>query len=162
MAAQAAGVEFHHLSVAVANRARFFKSWLRTNRASHPSGSSDRRWSAFALAARPPQKNVGAASCPTDFAQLPGCRFAGANPFMAHVTGDSPYCSGDGERQPIQRHGWCSRPLSGLAAAVFTHAKQRVTSNGWRSFRMWKHARASLWASALVATAGFVLAFLRS
>jgi hypothetical protein len=56
------------------NRARFFNSWLRTNRASHPSGSSDRRWSAFALAAWPPQKNVGAASRPMDCTDswLPG------------------------------------------------------------------------------------------
>jgi hypothetical protein len=33
------------------NRTRFFNSWLRTNRASHPSGSSNQRCSAFALAA---------------------------------------------------------------------------------------------------------------
>ena len=40
-----------HTSLAIADRTRFFKVWLRTNRASHPSGSSDQRWSAFALAA---------------------------------------------------------------------------------------------------------------
>jgi hypothetical protein len=39
-----------HTSLAIADRTRFFKVWLRTNRASHPSGSSDQRWSAFALA----------------------------------------------------------------------------------------------------------------
>ena len=35
------------------------------------------------------------------------------------------------------------------------HAKQRVISKGLRSFRMWKHARASLCARALRARIGF-------
>ena len=48
----------------------------------------------------------------------------------------------------------------GLLCPVMTHAKQRVTSNGLRSFRMWKHARANLCASALIATALLVLAWL--
>ena len=86
----------------------------------------------------------------------------GTNPLLAHVAGDPPYCSGDGKRPPIQLHGWRSRPLSGLAVAVVTHAKQRPLSNGCFSFRMWKQARASLCASALVATALFVFARLRS
>ena len=66
-------------------------------------------------------------------------------------------------RHPIQ-FKWLSfqSPCPGLPAAVVTHAKQRVTSNGLRSFRMWKQARASLCASALIATTLFVLAFLRS
>ena len=67
----------------------------------------------------------------------------------------------DGERHPIQALGSLSRPLAGLAAAVVTHAKQRVTSKGFFSFRMWKQARASLWASALIATTVFVLARLK-
>ena len=50
----------------------------------------------------------------------------------------------------------------GFPAAVVTHAKQRVTSNGWHSFSTWKLARANLWASALIATTLFVFAFLRS
>ena len=94
--------------------------------------------------------------------QIRGYRFPGANPWLAHIAGDPLYCSGDGERPPIQARGSSSRPLAGLAAAVVTHAKQRVTSKGLRSFKMWKHARASLWASALIATTVFVLAFLRS
>ncbi len=94
--------------------------------------------------------------------QTRGCRFPGANPWLAHVTGDPLYCSGDGERHPIQARGSSSRPLAGLAAAVVTQAKQRVTSKGLRSFKIWKHARANLWASALIATTVFVLAFLRS
>lgn len=55
-----------------------------------------------------------------------------------------------------------SSPHLWLTGAVETHAKQRVTSNALRSFRMWKHARASLCASALIATTLFVFAFLRS
>ncbi len=66
MAASAAGFKSSIPPLQLPNRTRFFKIWLRTNRASHPSGSSDRRCSAFALAAWPPQKNVGAASCPID------------------------------------------------------------------------------------------------
>jgi len=64
--------------IAVAERARFFNSWLATDRARHPSGSSDRR---TAVACRP-----GGCATPEElwyrnasmgFAQvqgLPGCR----------------------------------------------------------------------------------------
>lgn len=41
-----------------------------------------------ALAASPPQKNVGAAPCPMGSSQTRGCRFPGANPWLAHVAGD--------------------------------------------------------------------------
>ena len=66
-------------------------------------------------------------------------------------------------RHPIQTK-WLSlqSPNPGLPAAVVTHAKQRVTSNGFFSFRMGKHARASLCASALIATTLLVFAFFRS
>ena len=66
-------------------------------------------------------------------------------------------------RHPIQTK-WLSlqSPIPGLPAAVVTHAKQRFTSKGFFSFNMWKHARASLCASALIATTLFVLAFFRS
>lgn len=37
--------------------------------------------------------------------QTRGCRFPSANPWLAHVTGDPLYCSGDGERHPIQARG---------------------------------------------------------
>lgn len=41
-------------------------------------------------------------------------------------------------RHPIQTK-WLllQSPVPGLPAAVVTHAKQRVTSKGWRSFSMW-------------------------
>ena len=41
-----------------------------------------------ALAASPPQKNVGAATCPMGSSQTRGCRLPGANPWLAHVAGD--------------------------------------------------------------------------
>jgi len=41
-----------------------------------------------ALAALPPQKNIGAATCPMGSSQTRGCRFLGANPLLAHVAGD--------------------------------------------------------------------------
>ncbi len=52
---------------AVAKSRPFLQFMAATNRASHPSGSSDQRCSAFALAAWPPQKNVGAAPRPIPF-----------------------------------------------------------------------------------------------
>ena len=41
-----------------------------------------------ALAASPPQKNVGAATRPMASSQTRGYRFPGANPWLAHVAGD--------------------------------------------------------------------------
>lgn len=49
-----------------------------------------------------------------------------------------------------------------LPAAVVTHAKQRATSNASRSFGMWKHARASVFAGGSIATRLFVFAFVRA
>ena len=42
----------------------------------------------LALAALPPQKNVGAAARPMGSSQTRGCRFLGANPWLARVAGD--------------------------------------------------------------------------
>jgi len=51
-----------------------------------------------ALAASPPQKNVGAAPCPMGSSQTRGYRFPGANPWLAHVAGDPLLLQiGDGE-----------------------------------------------------------------
>lgn len=41
-----------------------------------------------ALAASPPQKNVGAVTCPIGSSQTRGCRLSGANPLVARVAGD--------------------------------------------------------------------------
>ena len=66
-------------------------------------------------------------------------------------------------RHPIQTK-WLSLQClyPGLPLAVETHVKQRFTSKALRSFRMWKQARASLCASALIATTLLVCAFFRS
>ena len=141
----------------------FLQIMAATNRARHPSGSSERRSSnrsPWRPLAAPEERWCRFVS--NGFAQIRGCRFPGANPLLAHVTGDPRCCPGDGQRHPIQAHGSSSRPLTGLAAAVVTHAKQRLVSKGARSFRMWKQARANLCASALVATTLLVLAFFRS
>ena len=54
-------------------------------------------------------------------------------------------------------------PSAGCARAVMSgQAKQRAASNGAPAFIMWKQARASLWANALVATAVQLFARLRS
>ena len=53
----------------------------------HPLGSSDQRCPALALAAWPPRKNLGAASCPMDL-QIRGSRYPGANHWLAHIAGD--------------------------------------------------------------------------
>ena len=118
----------------------------------------------LALAASPPQKNVGAATRPIDSSQTCGCRSTGANPWLARIAGDPLALQmGDGDAASIQTK-WLSlqSPNPGLPVAVVTHAKQRVTSKGLRSFRMWKHARASLCAKALMATTLFTFAFFRS
>jgi len=76
----------------------FLQIMAATNRARHPSGSSDPHCSAFALAVLPPQKNVGAAPRPMGSSQTRGCRFPGANPCLAHVAGDPLLLQiGDGE-----------------------------------------------------------------
>ena len=116
-----------------------------------------------ALAASPPQKNVGAAARPMDSSQIRGCRLPGAYPLLARVAGDARLLQiGDDAGVQFRSVGSNSSPLSWLTGAVETHAKQRVTSNGLRSFRMWTHARANLCASALIATTLFVFAFFRS
>jgi hypothetical protein len=76
----------------------FLQIMAATNRARHPSGSSDQHCSAIALAVLPPQKNVGAAPRPMGSSQTRGCRFPGANPWLAHVAGDPLLLQiGDGE-----------------------------------------------------------------
>ena len=112
----------------------------------------------------PPQKNVGAAACPMGLSQTRGCRCSGANPSLAHVAGDPLLLqTGDGgTASHSDQLAVAPVPNPGLPAAVVTHVKQRSASNGFFSFSMWKHARASLCASALIATTLFVLDFSRS
>jgi hypothetical protein len=143
----------------------FLRFMAATDRARHPSGSSDRRTS---VACRP----AGSATpeerwcCNTsnEFAQYSWL------PDVRHQSRAGSCCRrsallqiGDGGTAS-HSIGWLfASQRSGLAGRRRNaYAKQRFTSNGFRSFSMWKHARASLWASALRAITEFVLAFLRS
>ena len=117
-----------------------------------------------ALAALPPQKNVGTAARPMGSHRPVAAEESAPIPGWLAVRAIRFHCkSVTATRYPIQTK-WLLLQSSnpGLPAAVLTHAKQRVTSNGLRSFRMWKHARANLCASALIATTLFVFAFFRS
>lgn len=61
--------------------------------------------SASALAVKPPQRKVGAASCPAVAHSVRGCPL-GASPSMAHDAGDSQFDSLGGEtRHPIRLSG---------------------------------------------------------
>lgn len=88
-----------------------------------------------ALAALPPQKNVGAATRPVGSSQTRGYRLSGANPLVDRVAGDPRLLQiGDGDGHPIQIKRLLLRsPCSGLLIAVATHAKQRAKSSGLRS-----------------------------
>lgn len=143
----------------------FLRFMAATNRTKHPSRSSERRCVCLSpwRLCRPrrtlvPQRvqwvhhRPVAADSPAPI------------PWWLTLRAIRLYCkSVTAARHPIQTL-WLSlqSPNPGLPVAVETHAKQRVTSNGLRSFRMWKQARASLCASALIATTLFVLAFFRS
>ena len=70
-----------------------------------------------ALAALPPQKNVGATPCPMGSSQTRGCRFPGTNPLMAHVVGD-PLLLQIGDDEPASHSDQMAVtpvPKSGLA-----------------------------------------------
>ena len=107
-----------------------------------------------ALAACRPRRTLVPQRVQWVASQTRGCRCFGANPWLARVAGDPRLLQiGDGDTAShSDQLAVAPVPIPGLPVAVVTHAKQRVTSNGLRSFRMWKHARASLCASALIAT----------
>ena len=70
-----------------------------------------------ALAALPPQKNVGAAPRPMGSSQTRGCRFPGANPLLARVAGDPLLLQiGDGDAAShSDQMAVAPVPMSGLA-----------------------------------------------
>ena len=163
MAAPAAILKIHPSPFAAADHARFFISWLRRiapdthqdqasgdDAACRPGGSAapEERWCRTAS---------------NGLTQTRGYRCFGANPVLARAAGDPHHCKSVTATVSNSDH-LASVPVRfrGLPCAVVTQAKQRVTSNGLRSFSMWKHARASLCASALMATTLFVFAFFRS
>src|SRR5574338_951347 len=88
----------------------------------------------LALAALPPQKNVGAAARPMGSSQTRGCRRLGANPWLARVAGD-PFSLqiGDGDTvshsdqmavAPVPRSGLVGRRPDSCEAAP--HVKRFV------------------------------------
>ena len=164
MAAPAAGFQSLPTPFAVADRARFFKSWLRriapdTHQDQASGDDAACRPGGFAA---PEERWCRSAS--NGFITDPWLPASAPIPCWLALRAIRFHCkSVTATRHPIQTQ-WLSlqSPIPGLPVAVVTHAKQRVTSNGLRSFRMWKHARASLCASALIATTLFVLAFFRS
>ena len=72
------------------DHARFFKSWLRRiapdTHQDQACGST--AFAPTALAALPPQKNIGAAMRPKGISQVCGYRDSGTNPCVAHMAGD--------------------------------------------------------------------------
>ena len=164
MAAPAAGFESFSSPPAVSGRTRFFNVWLRriapdTHQDQASGDDIACRPGGFAA---PEERWCRSASngCIT-FLWLPTYRrqsFSGSrcrrSASLQIGDGDTASNSFKVVVAPVR--------FPGLPCPVISHAKQRVTSNGLRSFNMWKHARASLCASALTATTLFVLAFFRS
>lgn len=163
MAAPAAGFKTFS-PLAVADHARFFKSWLRriAPDTHQDQANGDDLPSPWRL--RRPRRTLVPQRVQWVHHRPVATGFPAPIPWWLASRAIRLYCTSvTAARHPIQTK-WLSlqSPNPGLPVAVETHAKQRVTSNGLRSFRMWKHARASLCASALIATTLFVLAFFRS
>lgn len=165
MAAPAADFQTFQHPLAVADHARFFKSWLRriapvTHQDQASGAESTCRPGGFAAPEKRWCRNVS-----NGFITDPWLPVSPAPiPCWLALRAIRCYCkSVTAARHPIQTK-WLllQTPNPGLPVAVVTHTKQRVTSKGLRSFRMWKHARDSLCASALIATTLFVFAFFRS
>jgi len=164
MAAPAAGFQSLHTPFAVADRARFLESWLRRiapGTHQDQASGNDANLSPWRLH-RPrrtlvPQR-VQWVNHRSLAAEVPAPIPCWLTLRAIRVCCKSVTAPG----VQFRSVGSNSSPLSWLTGAVETYAKQRVTSNGLRSFRMWKHARASLCASALIATTLFVFAFFRS
>src|ERR1019366_523371 len=92
----------HYFPSAVSDRVRFFSMWLRRIAPDTHQDQASGDALPVALAASPPQKNVGAATSPMGSSHSRGCRCAGANPFLARVAGDPLHCkSVTATRYPI-------------------------------------------------------------
>jgi hypothetical protein len=88
----------------VAERARFFSSWLRWIA---PDTRQDQAIGVLrlpiALVASPPQKNFGAAMRPWGSHKSEGYQVVGANRQLARIAGDPLYCiSATAAQHPIQ------------------------------------------------------------
>jgi len=92
----------HNFSSAVSDRVRFFNIWLRRIAPDTHRDQANGDRLPIALAASPPQKNFGAAMRPRGLSHSRGCRYVGANPFLARIAGDPLYSkSVTATRHPI-------------------------------------------------------------
>ncbi|MGF6292702.1 hypothetical protein QFZ98_004563 [Paraburkholderia youngii] len=73
--------------LAVAERARFFKLWLRRIAPDTHVDQAGGEKQPVALAAMPPRKNVGTAMRPRGLCKFEGCLYSGANPSVARMAG---------------------------------------------------------------------------
>lgn len=164
MAAPAADFESILLQLAVSDHARFFSTWLRriapvTHQDQASGDDSACRPGGFAAPEERWYRNesngfITFTWLPTLWRQSVSGSRCGRSASLQIGDGDTASNSLEQAVAPDR--------LPGLPVTVVTHAKQRATSNGLRSLSMWKHARASLCASALIATTLFVFAFFRS
>ncbi len=172
MAAPAAGFEALQPPLAVADHARFFKSWLRRIAPDAPKeitlgDTHQDQASGDEAPCRP-----GGLCRPRRTLVPQRVQWVHHRPVLAGFPAPIPcwlalrairfYCrTVTAARHPIQTK-WLSlqSPNPGLPVAVVTHAKQRVTSNGLRSFRMWKQARARYLLPFLVFLSPFFLPLL--
>jgi hypothetical protein len=97
-----------HWPNAVAERTRFFDSWLRRIAPdTHQDQAIGLHRLPVALVALPPQKNFGAAMRPLGSHNTRGCQISGTSPELARVAGDPLCCtSGTAARHPIQLGGF--------------------------------------------------------
>ena len=156
----------HYDQTAVLEHTRFFDTWLRriapdTHQDQASGDESACRPDGFTA---PEERWCRCVSkgCFT-FAWLPISRRQSVSGSRSGRSVSLQIGDGDGDTAS-NSFAMAEAPVScfGLPDAVITQAKQRVTSNGLCSFSMWKHARASLCASALIATTLLVLDFFRS
>jgi hypothetical protein len=75
--------------------------------------------------------------CVQCLSQLSWLPTSGANPLLARVAGDPFTARATVNGIPFSFLAYLANPFAGLAATVVTHAKQRATSKGFCSFRMW-------------------------
>lgn len=142
----------------------FLHVMAATNRARHPSGSSQGQYgcpspwrpSRPRRTWVPPRVQLSLHRPVAADGSAPIPRWLARRAIRFLQTGDGDTASHSDRWLALQS------PYPGLPFAVVTHTKQRATSNGLRSFRIWKQARASLCANALMATMLLVLAFFRT
>jgi hypothetical protein len=153
----------HRCHVLLTDFVPFASVYGCVNRTSHPYGSSGSITTIFALAIQLPQKHLGTDLRPI-VGQFYGFCIAVPDPCGSYVGRFISFgTNNNGKRHGVQSvfDGSKSNPRSGLLAVAKFYVKQRSIENCSPVFSMWKQARASLCATALMATMLLRLAFLR-